>query len=106
MPISDNPTVLGLAYTYLARDWGLVDDALTATKCQILRRHISDLRSRYRKERSIPYHRISIRRAYVASYAPRYARLISSLFGKLDGKANELVKTWHRQEVVVAMFGG
>ena len=75
MPNPDVPTVVDLAYRYLARDWGLNNDDLTAKKCEILRRTISPLRKSYQQERRIRYDKVSVRRAYVASYAPRYARL-------------------------------
>lgn len=106
MPNPDKPTIVELAYRYLARDWGLLDDQLTIKKCQILRRSISPLRKSYQNERRIRYDKVSVRRAYVASYAPRYARLLSAALQRVESHALEIANDWHRKELVVAMFGG
>jgi len=106
MPNANVPTVVELAYRYLARDWGLADDALTPTKCRILRREIPKLRKRYKSERRIHYEQITVRRAYVASYAPRYSRLLSVSLQRIKSEALRIANQWHRNELVVAMFGG
>lgn len=106
MPSPKPLTVVELAYRYLARDWGLIDDTLTSKKCDILRRTIPKLRRSYREERRIRYDQVSVRRAYVASYAPRYARLLSAALRKIKKGALPVARRWHRKELVVAMFGG
>src|SRR5687768_9911635 len=100
MPNPKPPTVVDLAYCYLARDWGLMDDKLTAKKCAILRESIPSLRKSYQKERRIRYDKVSIRRAYVAAYAPRYSRLLSAALQRIKPHALEVARRWHREELV------
>jgi hypothetical protein len=93
-------------YRYLARDWGLKDDALTDTKCAQLTETIPDLRNSYHHNRRIAYHKSLIRRAYLAAFAPRYAYILHSCLRKVGKAARELLSPWNNQEGVMCLLGG
>src|SRR5688572_25075270 len=63
-------------YCYLARDWGLAQDALTEGKCEQLQTSIPELRLAYQRNRAIAYHKPTVRRAYLAAFAPRYSYVL------------------------------
>lgn len=93
-------------YCYLARDWGLAKDELTAAKCEQLRTSIPRLRLAYHGNRAIAYDKPSVRRAYLAAFAPRYAYVLYRCLQKKRATALEILRPWHRKEGVMCMLGG
>jgi|ERR1035437_5773480 hypothetical protein len=93
-------------YCYLARDWGLAKDELTETKCEQLRTSIPQLRLAYHGNRAIAYHKPTVRRAYLAAFAPRYAYFLYRSLQKVRARALEVLRPWHREEGVMCMLGG
>ena len=93
-------------YCYLARDWGLAKDELTETKCEQLRTSIPQLRLAYHGNRAIAYHKPTVRRAYLAAFAPRYAYVLYRSLQKVRARALEVLRPWHRKEGVMCMLGG
>src|SRR5262245_61584024 len=77
-------------YRYLARDWGLKDDALTDKKCAQLTQAIPNLRTSYHHNRKIPYQNPLTRRAYLAAFAPRYAYVLHNCLRKVGKAAREV----------------
>jgi len=93
-------------YCYLARDWGLAKDELTVSKCEQLQTSIPDLRLAYQKNRAIAYHKPSVRRAYLAAFAPRYSYVLYRCLQKVRARALDVLQPWHRKEGVMCMLGG
>jgi len=93
-------------YCYVARDWGLVKDELTASKCEQLQASIPRLRLAYHGNRAIAYHKPTVRRAYLAAFAPRYSYVLHRSLQKVRAKALEVLRPWHRKEGVMCMLGG
>jgi hypothetical protein len=93
-------------YKYLAHDWGLKGDKLTAPKCEQLKREITKLRKAYWSERGIAYDKSLTRRAYLAAFAPRYAYILYRCLNRRRTKAVEILKPWHRKEGVICLMGG
>lgn len=93
-------------YRYLARDWGQSGDVLTLAKIRQLKRDIPNLRQRYQRELRIPYHQSAMRRAYLASFAARYAYILHGCLDLVRAKALATLQPWHRDEAVVCLMGG
>lgn len=93
-------------FRFLARDWGLKGDALTDAKCQQLQEAIPSLRTRYHRNRRIPYHQPLTRRAYLAAFAPRYAYILHSCLRAVATKARETLSAWNNSEGVMCLLGG
>jgi hypothetical protein len=93
-------------YRYLARDWGLKDDALTDTKCAQLRNEIPRLRTAYHHNRRVTYNRPLTRRAYLAAFAPRYAYILHSCLRAVGNAAREILSPWNKKEGVMCLLGG
>lgn len=102
MPIDIAPGV----YRYLARDWGLQDQALTDTKCQLLKKNISILRKKYQRNREIPYHKAVVRRTYLATFAPRYAYTLYHCLSNVPNEAKQVLGGWHKKDAVMCLLGG
>jgi hypothetical protein len=93
-------------YRYLARDWGLLTDTLTESKCRQLTREIPALRKDYYRDRKIAYHLPNVRRAYLAAFAPRYAYILYKCLNRVKRQALPVVQPWHKQEGVICLVGG
>src|SRR5579863_3014366 len=92
-------------YRYLARDWGLKDDALTDTKCNQLTEEIPRLRIAYHHNRRIAYHKPITRRAYLAAFAPRYAFILHNCLRAIGTSAREVLSDWNNREGVLCLLG-
>ncbi len=93
-------------YRYLARDWGLVRDALTDAKCEQLKEAIPKLRKAYYRDRKITYSKPLTRRAYLAAFAPCYSYMLYHCLALAAKEALAVFRPWHRSEGVVCLFGG
>jgi hypothetical protein len=93
-------------YRYLSRDWGHSKDTLRTPKITQLKRDIPDLRKRYEAERRIPYNRPGVRRAYLASFAARYASVLYGCLNLARAEALETLGPWHQSDAVVCLIGG
>lgn len=93
-------------YRYLARDWGHSEDVLRSPKIRQLKRDIPNLRERYEGERRIHYHLPAVRRAYLASFAARYAYILYGCLNLVRVQARRTLRDWHGGDAVVCLIGG
>ena len=93
-------------YRYLARDWGHSDDRLSNAKIRQLKRDVPKLRESYQRDREIPYNKPTTRRAYLASFAARYAYILHGCLELVREAALPLLRDWHNSNAVVCLVGG
>jgi hypothetical protein len=93
-------------YRYLARDWGHSNDRLSNAKIRQLKRDVPVLRESYQRDREIPYNKAPTRRAYLASFAARYAYILYGCLELVRDAALDLLRDWHNSDAVVCLVGG